>query len=51
MMVDVYSYAMVVWHIFARELPYGGKKMFPLDVIELHAKKEVSTRPVHNMPA
>ena len=51
MMVDVYSYAMLVWHIFARELPYGGKKMVVTDIIKLLDKKKVSTRPVHNMLA
>ena len=42
MMVDVYSYAMLVWHIFARELPYGGKKMVLTDVTKLLDEKQVS---------
>jgi len=42
-MVDVYSYAMLVWHIFTRQLPYGGKRMLLMDVTKLLDKKEVST--------
>ena len=39
MMVDVYSYAMLVWHIFTRQLPYGGRRMVRNEIEkELHQK-------------
>ena len=42
MMVDVYSYAMLVWHIFTRQLPYGGKKMVLNEIEEELRKKNVT---------
>ena len=42
-MVDVYSYAMLVWHIFTRQLPYGGEKMVLTDVHKLLDEGKVRT--------
>ena len=42
MKVDVYSYAMLVWHIFTRQLPNGGKDMVLTDVTKLLDEKTVS---------
>ena len=32
---DVYSYGMVVWHIFSRSLPWDGKRMTDPQVMKL----------------
>ena len=42
MMVDVYSYAMLVWHIFTRQLPYGGKRMVLNEITKLLDEVTVS---------
>jgi len=46
MMVDVYSYAMVVWHIFTRQLPYGGKEMVMYEIVtQILLQGKVSAEP------
>ena len=42
MMVDVYSYAMLVWHIFTRQLPYGGRRMVLNEITKLLDEVTVS---------
>ena len=32
---DVYSYGMVVWHIFSRQLPWEGKRMTDPQIMRL----------------
>ena len=43
---DVYSYGMVVWHLFSRQLPWGGKRMTDPQIMRLTVmNKKVSVYP------